>query len=52
MVFSIIGAMLMSEKVKDWNPNIYPHLVKTMDGHYTTIGIAYEAQQYVDRGEK
>ena len=48
MVFSIMGAMLMSEKVKDWNPNIYPHLVKTMDSHYTVIGIACEAQQYLD----
>ena len=44
MVFSIMGSMLMSEKVKDWNPNIYPHLVKTMDSHYTAIGIACEAQ--------
>ena len=52
MVFSIMGAMLMSEKVKDWNPNIYPHLVKTMDSHYTAIGTACEAQQYVDRGVK
>ena len=43
-VFSISGAMLMSEKIKDWNPNIYPHLVKTMDSHYTAIGIACEAQ--------
>ena len=52
MVFSIMGAMLMSEKVKDWNPNIYPHLVKTMDSPYTAIVIACEAQQYVDRGVK
>ena len=52
MVFSIMGAMLMSEKVKETNPNIYPHLVKTMDSHYTAIGIACEAQQYVDRGVK
>ena len=29
IVFSIMGEMLMSEKVKDWNPNIY--FVKTMD---------------------
>ena len=42
----------MSMKVKDWNPNIYPHLVKTIDSHYTAIGIACEAQQYVDRGVK
>ena len=47
-----MGAMLMSEKVKDWNTNICPHLVKTMDSHYTAIGIACEAQQYVDRGVK
>ena len=38
MVFSIMGTMLMSEKVKDWNPNICLHLVK--DSHYTAIGIA------------
>ena len=47
-----MGTMLMSEKVKDWNPNIYPHLVKTTDSHYTAIGIACETQQYVDRGVK
>ena len=52
MIFSTMGAMLMSEKVKDWNPNIYPHHAKTMDSHYTAIGIASEAQQYVDRGVK
>ena len=51
-VFSIMGAMLMSEKVKNWNPNIYFHLVKTMDSHYTAFGIACEAQQYVNRGVK
>ena len=44
MFFSIMSSMLMSEKVKDWNPNIYPHLVKTMDSHYTAIGITCEAQ--------
>ena len=52
MVFSIMGAMLMSKKVKDWNPNIYPHLVKTMDSHHIAIDIACEAQQYVDRDVK
>ena len=52
MAFSIMGAMLISKEVKDWNPNIYPHLVKTMDSHYTAIGITCEAQQYVDRGVK
>ena len=52
MVFSIMGTMLMSEKVKDWNPNIYPHLVKTIDSYYTAIGITCEAQQYADRGVK
>ena len=31
--FSLMGAMLMSEKIKAWTPNIYPHLVKTMDRH-------------------
>ena len=52
MVFSIMCAMLMSEKVKDWNPNICPHLVKTMDSHYTVIGIACKSQKYVNRGVK
>ena len=47
-----MGAMLMSEKVNDWNPNIYPNLVKTVDSHYTAIGMACEAEQYVDRGVK
>ena len=42
----------MSEKVKDRNPNIYPHLVKTMDSHYIATGIACESQQYIDRGVK
>ena len=42
----------MNKKVKDWNLNIYPHLVKTMDSHYTAIGIACETQQYVDWGVK
>ena len=28
------------------------HQVKTIDSHYTAIGIACEAQQYVDRGLK
>ena len=51
-LFSIMGAMLMSEKVKTWNSNIYPHLVKTMDNHYSAIGIACEAQRYLDRGIK
>lgn len=30
-VFSLMGAMLMSEKVKTWTPNIYPYLIKTVD---------------------
>ena len=48
-LFSIMGAMLMNEKVKTWNSNLYPHLVKTMDNHYTASGITCEAQQYLDR---
>ena len=52
MVFAMMGAILMSKKVKDWNTNIYPHLIKIMDSHYTAIGIAFEAQQYVDWGVK
>ena len=49
-VFSLVSAMLMSEKVKAWTPNIYPHLVKTMDNHYSASGIASETQNYLDRG--
>ena len=41
--FSLMGAMLMSEKIKAWAPNIYPHLVKTMDRHYSAGGIASDA---------
>ena len=51
-VFSLMGAMLMSEKVKAWTPNIYPHLVRNMDTHYTAVGIANDAQRYLDRGIK
>ena len=40
----------MSEKVKAWTPKIYPHLVKTMDNHYSASGIASDAQSYLDRG--
>ena len=50
--FSLMGAMLMSEKIKAWAPNIYPHLVKTMDRHYSACGIARDAQRYLDRGIK
>ena len=50
--FSLMGAMLMSEKIKAWAPNIYPHLVKTMDRHYSAGGIASDAQRYLDRGIK
>ena len=49
---SLVGALLMSEKIKTWTPNIYPHLVKTMNSHYTAGGIASEAQRYLDRGVK
>ena len=51
-VFSLMGAMLMSEKIKAWAPNIYPHLIKTMDRHYSAGGIASDAQHYLDRGIK
>ena len=44
-LFSLMGAMLMSEKVKTWAPNIFPHIVKTMDRHYTAGGIANDAQK-------
>ena len=49
IVFLLVGAMLMIEKVKAWTPKIYPHLVKTMDNHYSASGIASEAQNYLDR---
>ena len=39
-------------KIKAWTPNIYPHLVKTMDRHYSAGGIASDAQRYLDRGIK
>ena len=42
----------MSDKVKTWNSNIYPHLVKTMDNHYTVSGIACEVKKYLDRSIK
>ena len=44
--------MLMSEKVKTWNSNLYPHLIKTINNHYRVSGIAYETQQCLDRGIK
>ena len=47
---SLVGATLMSEKIKAWTPNIYPNLAKTMDNHYTAVGIASEAQRYFYRG--
>ena len=50
--FSLTGAMLMSEKIKAWTPNIYPHLVKTIDRHYSAGGIASDAQRYLDRSIK
>lgn len=42
----------MSEKVKAWTPNIYPHLVKTMDRHYTAGGIASDVQRNLERDIK
>ena len=48
MVFSIMGAMLMSEKVKDLNSNIY--LVKTMDSHYTAFGMPRPAYKHKQIG--
>ena len=46
---SLVSAMLMNKKIKTWTPNIYPHLVKTMDNHYTASDAASEAQRYLDR---
>lgn len=43
-VFWLMSAMLMSEKVKTWTPNIYRQLVKAMDSHYTASGIANDAK--------
>ena len=51
-VFSLMGAMLMSEKIKAWTPTVYPHLVKDMDTHCSAVGIASDAQRYLDRGMK
>ena len=42
----------MSEKIKARTLNIYSHLMKTMNNHYTAGGIASEAQRYLDRGVK
>ena len=50
--FSLMGAMLMSEKIKARAPNIYPHLVKTMDRHYSAGGIASDAQRYLDTSRR
>lgn len=36
-VFSLMNTMLMNEKVKARVPNVYQHLIKTMDNHYTYI---------------
>lgn len=50
-VFWLMGTILISEKVKAWTPNIYPHLVKTMDNLLilclTASSIASDAQQYL-----
>ena len=51
-VFALMGAMLMSEKIKAWTPNVYPHMVRNMDNHYSAVGIASDAQRYLDRGIK
>ena len=51
-VFSLVGAMLMSEKIKAWTPNIYPHLVKMMDNTSTAGSMASEAQPYLECGIK
>lgn len=45
-IFSLIGVMLMSEKVKVWAPNIFPHIVKAMDCHYTAGSIASDVQRF------
>ena len=42
----------MSEDIKAWTLNIYPHHIKSMDNHYTADGIASEAQRYFDRNVK
>lgn len=48
-VFSLMSTMLMNEKVKARVPNVYPHLIKTIDNHYKTGSIAGDAQRYLDR---
>lgn len=43
-VFFLMGTVIMSDKIKAWALNIYPHLIKMVDYHYLTGGIASVAQ--------
>ena len=51
-ILSLIGTMLISEKVKTWVSNVYPNLVEVMDNHYTMGGIANDALEYIDHSIK
>lgn len=46
-VYSLMSIMLMNEKVKARVPNVYPHVIKTMNNHYTACSIAGDAQRYL-----
>ena len=48
-VFDLIGAMLMTEKLKMYQPTIYRAMVKQMDGLETATAVATPAECYRDR---
>ena len=48
-VFNLMGAMLLSEKLKVKDSNIYGHMVRNMDDHWSADGVAADAQNYADR---
>ena len=48
-VFSLLGAMLMSEQIRVKSPSIYGHLIKRINKFSSASAIAAEAQQLSDR---
>ena len=48
-VFDLVGAMLMTEKLKAHHPTIYRAMVKQMDGLETATAVATPAECYRDR---
>ena len=48
-VFSLLGAMLMSEQIRVKSPSIYGHLIKRINKFSNASAIAAEAQQLSDR---